>query len=153
MSLGKVKGNITSGIKDLQSAQGLKRTAVHLGLGAVIGVVADLAFQAVWTLGGVGEMLNKAGYPCLVGFSVYPQNTQYMAWNPTTKAYEMKQGAWMAWDDVILLVITVALLLTKKVWFVLGFFLGWYASSYMNLWGALGLPTNMDFLKQPIGGS
>jgi len=147
MSLGKVKGNITSGIKDLQSAEGLKRTAVQLGVGVAFGVIADFALQAVWELGGVGDMLSKAGYPVLAGFTVFPQNTSYVAWDAATKTYVTKQGAWMAWDDVILLIITIALLLTRRIWFVLGFFLGWYFSSYMNLWGALGLPHNLDFLK------
>jgi hypothetical protein len=147
MSLGKVKGNITSGIKDLQSAEGLKRTAVHLGVGVAFGVIADFVLQAVWELGGVSDMLAKAGYAVLAGFTVFPQNTSYRAWDSATQTWVIKEGAWMAWDDVILLIITVALLLTRKIWFVLGFFLGWYFSSYMNLWGALGLPTSLDFLK------
>ena len=151
MSLQKIKTTVKTGFTDLQSAEGIKRTLVHLGVGAAIGVIADLALQAIWTFAGIGDMLAKAGYPCLVGFSIFPQNTSYMAWNPTTKVYEIKQGAWMAWDDVILLAATVLLLLSKKLFFVIGFFIGWYSSSYFGLYDALGLPKNLAFLKQPVG--
>lgn len=149
MSLGKVKTNIVSGVKDLKTPEGMKRALVQLGVGAILGVIVDLVLQAIWVLGGVGDMLNKAGYPVLAGVKIFPQDTAYGKWNPTTKTNDLIQGDFICWDDVILIIITLALLLSKKVFFVIGFFLGWYFSSYLGLWQALGLPSNVDFLKTP----
>ena len=136
MSLGKVKTNIVSGVKDLKTPEGMKRTLVHLGIGAVVGIILDLVLEAIWAVGGVQAILDKTGYPRLRGFTVFPQD------------YDA-QGAFLNWDDVILLIITFALLLSKKFFFVIGFFIGWWSSSYMGLYGALGLPRSLDFLTKP----
>ena len=140
MSLQKPVARIKEGVKELQSLTGIKHILVYLGMGYVLGVIADIVMEAIWLWSGIGTWLNKQGYPALVGFTIFPQNTSYQAWNPTTSLYETKQGLWMAWDDVIMLIITVALLFSRKFWLVIGFFLGWYTSSYMNLSGALGIP-------------
>jgi len=140
MSLQKPVARIKEGVKEIQSLTGVKRVLVYLGIGAALGVIVDLIVEMIWWYSGIGEYLNKAGYPALVGFTIFPNNTSYSAWNPTTKQYETKQGLWMAWDDLILLIVTIALLFSRKFWLVIGFFLGWYSSSYFNLYDSLGLP-------------
>lgn len=138
MSLQKPVARIKEGVTQIQSLSGIKKVLVYLGLGVVFGVIADIVLEAIWLWSGIATYMNKSGYPCLEGFTIFPSNTSYQKWNG--QAYETKQGLWMAWDDVILLVITVAMLFSKKFWLVIGFFIGWYSSSYMNLSGSLGIP-------------
>lgn len=133
MSLSKVKTKLTSSVTDLKSTQGLKRVALEFGAGAAIGVIVDLLLQFI--------MYNLVfpsikWYKCqLWGFNIYPSDA-WVTTNPDTG----KTEGHVAYDDILLIVVTVMLLATKKLWFVLGFFTGWYSSSYLGLYVTLGLP-------------
>lgn len=79
-----------------------------------------------------GTYTNPTGQHTLFldGFSIYP--------------FQNVQGHYyMYYDDVILLISTVGLLLTKKVWFVLGYFVGWYFSGYFGVYRLLKLPVGV----------
>jgi len=128
MSLGKAKTRIKAGVSDLQSIQGLKRTAVHFGVGYAIGTLVDLILEYIFTQWVNVVFKDEQGMPpCLVGFGIYPD--------------EVLNGVpYMHYDDLFLLIVTVFMVFTKKLWFTVGFGLGWYISGYMNLYSALGLP-------------
>jgi hypothetical protein len=152
MSLQKIKTNVKTGVGELKTAEGMKRLLVHLGIGAAIGVIAKLALEAIMWF-GLGNALDKAGYSCLVGFKIYPNATQYRTWDNTTQQYVLHTGDFIAWDDLALLLITILLLFTRKLWFVIGFFAGWYSSGYFNLYDSLGLPHAVPDLTKPLAGS
>lgn len=133
MSLSKAKTKIKQSVADLKTTQGLKRVALEFGAGAAIGVIVDLFLQFI--------MYNIVfptvkWYKCQVwGFSIFPSD----AWT-TTNPDTGKTEPHTAYDDILLIVITLLLLATKKLWFVLGFLTGWYSSSYLGLYVSLGLP-------------
>jgi len=126
--LGKAKTRVKAGIKDLQSVQGLKRVAVHTALGAAIGAIVSLLITYIM-MHFIEPALGGEANTRIVGFGIYP-NMVDAAGVP-----------YMHYDDVLLLIVTVMLLISKKLWLVIGFFLGWYGSRYMGLYSALGLPT------------
>lgn len=121
MSLGKAKTRIKEGVKELQSVEGLKHTASWLGLGIAIGAIIQLVLEYIW-FNVVGTELSTQWR--INGVSIYPNiNPDYITG-----------------DQVILIVLTVALLFTKKLWLTVGFLIGWYTSGLMGLYSALGLP-------------
>ena len=92
-----------------------------MAIGAAIGAVVSLVMHYIQLF-----VINKyaAAYAKFDGFSIYP--------NQTVNALYV--------EDVVLIIATVAMLMTKKLWLTLGFFVGWYASNYMGFYTALGLP-------------
>jgi len=122
MSLGKAKTRIKAGVTELQSVKGLKRVAVNLGIGAAIGAIVSLVITYLM-MHFIEPALGGEANTRITGFSIYPNQT------------------YMHYDDVLLLIVTVMLLISRKLWLVVGFFLGWYGSRYMGLYSALGLPT------------
>ena len=121
MSLGKLTSKVKDGVGDLKSASGLKHTALHLGMGAAIGAIVSIVMHYIQLF-----VINKymAAYAKFDGYSIYP--------NQTVKAIYV--------EDIVLILATVGLLFSKKLWFTVGFFLGWYGSNYMGFYTALGLP-------------
>ena len=119
MSLTSIGSKIKSGAKDLTGGN-FKSIAMHLGIGAAIGAIVSLLMRAVQLY-----LINVylPAYAKYDGFSIYPNGTSVFV------------------EDIILIVATVALLFTKKLWFTVGFAVGWYSSNYMGLYAALGLPT------------
>lgn len=131
MSLGKAKTRIKEGVKELQTVQGMKRVAVRVGIGYAVGTIVDLILCYIFTnfVYPAVKDPETGAIPRFEGFSIFP-NSYYTDAAGNNVYY-------MHYDDLLLLIVTVILLFTKKLWFVVGFFMGWYFSSYMNLYGAL----------------
>jgi len=129
MSLGKPISKVKEGVKALQSPQGIKRTVVHLGIGAALGALLDIILTYIMTNFIYKWMQDNSPdpatwtKPCFEGFSIFPDQTC------------------LYYDEVLLIVITVFMFFSKKLWLVVGFFLGWYFSRYLGLYAALNLPT------------
>ena len=129
MSLGKARTRIKAGVKQLTSPEGLKRTVVHLGIGAALGALLDIILTYIM-INFVYKYLKENAEdpatwvkPSIEGFSIFPdQQVTY-------------------YDEVLLIVITVIMVMSKKFWIVIGFFLGWYFSRYLGLYAVLDLPT------------
>jgi len=126
MSLGKARTRIKEGVKEIQSTQGLKRVAVNMGMGATIGFIFNLILtyihlQIAVAVGGLKNLY-------VVGFSIYPDHL------------DIDGNPYIYYAEILQIIVTVFLLTTKKLWFVVGFFLGWYFSGYLGLYDALGLP-------------
>lgn len=126
MSLGKISTKLKSGAKDLGSTQGIKHLATNFGVGAALGSIVTLILSYI--------MYNIV-YPAtglaagqLHGFSIFPNITDAQG-----------QPA-MGYDHVILVVISVILLFTKRLWLAVGFFTGFYITVYMGVYDALKLP-------------
>lgn len=117
----------------MQSVSGIKRMVVELGIGAAVGVIVDLILAYIFinivrpalatTEDPIGEEPTR-----IYGFSIFPNQVA------------TDGRPFMHWDDIILIVITVAMVFSKKLFLTLGFFVGWYFSSYMGLYDALSLP-------------
>jgi hypothetical protein len=118
LSLSKIGSKVKSGVSDLTHGN-VKSIAMNLGIGAALGAIVALILRAIQLF-----VINKAipDYAKYDEFSIYPNGTSLYV------------------EDVILILATVGLLLSKKLWLVLGFFLGWYGSNYMGLYDALSLP-------------
>lgn len=110
--------------------------------GYAMGVLIDLGINYIFTQyvypmtdvkDGSGAYVEPLGRHTLFikDFTIFPD--QFVSVGGVTTYY-------MYFDDLILLISTAAMLLTRKVWFVLGYFLGWYSSSYLNFYTLLGLP-------------
>jgi hypothetical protein len=114
-------GKIKSGVKDLSSGSGIKSLAMHIGIGAAIGAVVSLVMHYIQLF-----IINKymTAYAKFDGFSIYP--------NQTVKSIYV--------EDIVLVLATVGLLCTKKLWLTVGFFIGWYGSNYLGFYTALKLP-------------
>jgi hypothetical protein len=117
--------------------------------GVAMGVLVDLGLNYIFTqyVYPMTDEKNPDGtYKMGLGqhslfikdFTIFPD--QYVSVGGTTTYY-------MYYDDFILLLSTIALLFTKKVWFVLGYFIGWYSSSYGNLYTLLKLPIGSRDVK------
>lgn len=111
---------VKSGIKGATTSPA--NFIISLGIGFGAGILADLILEAIWWHGGATALQPVLGneFPY---FGIFP--------NRTTS---------MAWDDFFLLLITIAMLFTKKFVLTLGFFIGWYTASYYGLYDAFGLP-------------
>lgn len=122
MSLKKVGSNIKSGFGQLTSTSGIKGALMNVGVGFAIGALTALVVRAifVYLLNPILGTNNKIN----TGFSIYPNQTEQVIY----------------FEDLVLIGSTVALLLTKRFWLVIGHFAGWYSSNYLGLWTALGLP-------------
>jgi len=105
--IGKVKGGIKGGISSPA------RFIVSLGIGFALGVILDLIMEYVYRNFLAGTIEGQLGSRWEVGFPFY------MGHDVTS----------IAWDDVIMLIITVFMLFSRKFVTTLGFFLGWYLSS------------------------
>lgn len=124
MSLRKPVSRIKEGVKELGSPQGIKRVAVHFGLGVALGAILDLILQYIM-LNLINPNTDQPTY--IVGFNIMPNHV--IDGEPV-----------LFYDDILLILLTVMMLFTKKLWFVVGFFTGWYFSSYMGLYDSLNLP-------------
>lgn len=121
MSLKSIGSKVKTGVGELTSVSGMKKTAMWLGIGAAIGAIVAVVLHYIQLF-----VINKyaAAYAKIDGFGIYP--------NQTTPALYV--------EDILLIVISVAMLATKKFWLTIGFVLGWYGSNYLGLYTALGLP-------------
>jgi len=120
---------IEKGKTALKTATGSPITVVkQLAIGGAVGVLVDFfvtwiytAFLAETVQGTLGDRL-EVGFPFYMGHDVTS----------------------IAWDDVLLIILTLGMLLfgwfRKRFWFIIGFGLGWYGSSCLNLYGALLKP-------------
>jgi hypothetical protein len=120
MSLGKIK----TGIKQVTTMEGIPKILMHLGIGFAVGVIADWLLEAIVWATSSGKGWGRVE----VGFPFYGVNPNYST--VTSIAY----------DDVLLMGITVIALFTKKFWLVIGFFLGWYLSSSFDLYSRIVKP-------------
>lgn len=123
MSLGKIKTNVKTGIGQLQTSQGLKHMVVWLGIGAALGVIIDLVLEYLMRNYINGWLATQTYIPQRIdGIGIFPNST------------------FLSYDDLALLISTIVLLFTKRLWLVVGYFIGWYSSSYLGLYTAMGLP-------------
>lgn len=107
-----------------------KTVVMQLLIGGAIGVLIDLFLEFImWH--GLGDLIKKQEWMperLEVGFPFY-------ATHDITS---------IAWDDVLLLIITIGMLFfgwfRKRFWFIIGFFFGWYGSSSLGLYNALLKP-------------
>lgn len=122
MSLKTLPNKVTAGISQLKTGQGMKSAAIQLGMGAAIGAIAALLLHALQIF-----VINKylAAYSKIDGFTIYPNA-------PSNSIFV---------EDIILIMLSVGMIFTKKLWLGVGFIVGWYASNYMGLYTALHLPT------------
>lgn len=105
-----------------------KTVLMQLAIGGAVGVIIDLILEFImWH--GVSDWINsQEAIPnrLELGWSIFPNQT------------------WIAWDDVLLLIITLGMLLfgwfRKRFWYIIGFFFGWYGSSFLGLYNALLRP-------------
>lgn len=107
-----------------------KTVVMQLLIGGAIGVLIDFFMEfLMWS--GLSKWISEqeaipdrleVGFPFYIG-------------------HDMTS---IAWDDVILLIITLGMLLfgwfRKRFWFIIGFFFGWYGSSCLGLYDALLKP-------------
>lgn len=130
MSLSKAKTRVKEGVKELQTVAGLKRAGLHFGIGVALGAIVALILQYVFS-----QYLNPW---------MRSTNPEKLEWH--IKGIAIWKGANIHGEpvlyisDIILIVMTVAMLFTKKLWLVVGFFVGWYSSGALGLYWALGGP-------------
>lgn len=99
-----------------------KNRIIQMLIYMVYGILADLALEALVWWSGLSKM---EGWGRLeVGFPFY-------AGNSITS---------IAYDDLILIAVSIYLLLTKRFYKGIGFFLGFYMSTVGNFYGVLGIP-------------
>jgi len=132
MSLGKVKTKITEGVKELGNTQGLKRVVTNFGIGVALGAIVDLILAYIMI--NIVEPAMGVKATRIYGFSIFPN---FNDTNPDTGNME----PYMPYDDILQIIICVLLLMSKKLWLVIGYFVGFYATSYMGLYYSLDLPT------------
>lgn len=97
-----------------------KQRLITFVLWFIYGIIADILFEALvkFTSGDAGTWGRlEVGFPFYVG-------------HDTTS---------IAYDDLILLAVTLFFIFTRKVWKGLGFFFGWYVSSCQDFYSRLGL--------------
>lgn len=117
MSVGKIKSAMTQ----VTTAKGIPKVLITLAIGFIFGVIADFIMEAL-----VWATAPEKGWGCLeIGFSFY---------------YKKPDITCISYDDLILLGVTIAAFFTRKLWLVLGFFLGWYISSNEMLYHAIAVP-------------
>lgn len=134
MSLGKVKTTLKTGVGELQSTAGLKRVAMHTGIGFAIGAIVFLIIRAIF----IHLIYSKNGLGWL---EVHPDHPELPAGPPMIWGVSIfPDGRDLMYDEVLLIIITLVTLVSKKLWFTIGFFLGWYTSDYLGLYSALGIP-------------
>lgn len=106
--------------------------------GALMGVIVNFVLSYIFSIivypatdkkGTDGNYSDPVGMHTLYidGVSVYPfqnVNGQY----------------YMYYNELIEVLSTIALLVTKKYWFVIGYFAGWYSAGYFGLYRMLKLP-------------
>jgi hypothetical protein len=128
--LSKIVGKVKTGVSNIAD----KPTTVlmQLGLGVAIGVIIDLLLEFAmyhgikqWIDDYVGTEDNRLDW----GFAFYYNHPELLS---------------IAWDDVILLIITMGMLFfgwfRKRFWSIIGFFLGWYLSSCHGWYQAILKP-------------
>lgn len=101
--------------------KGAKNAAIWFGIGFALGVIAQWALRALQLF-----VINKyfPDYSKIDGFKIYPNA-------PTNSVYV---------EDIILILLSISMLLTKKIWLTLGFTGGWWISGYMGFYDAISLP-------------
>lgn len=112
-----VVGKVKTGVKGAIGSPA--RFLVSLGIGFAIGVIADLIMEYVYRNFLAGVMEPQLGSRWEIGFPFY---------------YAYPELTSIAWDDVILLVITMLMLFSKRFVTTLGFFLGWYVSTNIGFY-------------------
>lgn len=138
----KIKSGASSVAGGSKLGGGWKGRILAMVFGAIIGVLVDLGLNYVFTMyvypmtdekDASGTYTQDIGRHTLFikDLTIFP--SQYVTVGESTIYY-------MYYDDLILLISTVLLLMTRKIWFVLGYFIGWYAASYTHLYTALKLP-------------
>lgn len=97
-----------------------KNRIINFLIYLVLGIIADLALEAVvlWTSNGKGWGSLEVGFPFYIGHDI------------TSIAY----------DDLILLAVSLVLVFSKQVWKGMAFFIGFYMSSCGDFYGKFGFP-------------
>lgn len=127
MSLGKLTGKIKEGAQDIKSATGWQRILVQMGIGVAIGAIVDIILNYIIVV-LIYQRWKPESECRIYGLQLFPYDFD----TATNQGY-------CHYDDVLLIVITIAMLFTKKIWLTLGFFVGWFSSSYLGLYTALGM--------------
>lgn len=120
----KIGGKLKDIPKDITKPKEWMNLAIEITIGFLVGVLVDIFLEAI-----VHQLIKEFGGRVEVGFPFY--------YNHDTTS--------IAYDDILLIVISVATIFIKKIWFTIGFSLGWYISSCHDFYGRLGFP------KEPIG--
>jgi len=115
-----IKAKVKGAVTQASTMKGIPRVLIHVAIGFVVGVIADIILE--WLVVSTSE----TGWGQLeTGFSIY---------------YKDPAMTYIPYDDLILLIVTIIALFTKKFWVVIGFFLGWYISSNEGLYGKIVAP-------------
>lgn len=134
-SLKNKAGNLASG------GNSWKSRIIAMLFGLAVGVGVDLLLQYIFTMyvyPATDEKLPDGSYAMAAGqHTLFIDNISIYPWQNVQGHY------YMYFDDLILLASTVILLFTKKFWFVIGYFAGWYTSGYMHLYTTLKLPVGI----------
>ena len=123
MSVRKIKEKLNAIPRDIKQPKQWLNIAVEITLGFFVGVLVDIFFEAIMHYLYV-PYLKDVPSRIEVGFSIYYNH-------PHTS---------IAVDDLILIFVSFGTLFLKKIWFTLGFSLGWYFSSCHDFYGLLGFP-------------
>ena len=112
-----IKAKAKTAITEATTAKGIPLLIRNFLLGLALGFLVDFILEAiVW-------LTSEKGWGGVeVGFSIYYANPS------TTK---------IPYDDVLLIIATIVMLFSKKLWFVFGFFVGWYVGSNTGIYGKL----------------
>ena len=111
--------------KDITKPSEWLNVAIEITIGFLVGVMVDIFLEAI-----VHQLIKEFGGRWEIGYPIY---------------YTHPDVTSIAYDDILLIVISVATIFLKKIWFTIGFSLGWYISSCHDFYGRLGFP------KEPIG--
>lgn len=111
--------------KDITKPKEWLNIAIQITIGFVVGVLVDIFLEAI-----VHQVVKELGGRLEVGVPLY---------------YTHPDVTSIAYDDALLIVISVLTIFAKKIWFTIGFSLGWYLSSCHDFYGILRFP------KTPIG--
>lgn len=130
-AIGKVKTKLKEGIGEVKESP--TRAITHVGIGVAIGAIFDLILEHLMWSGVADWIQSQENIPnALYGFTIFPNNI------------DAEGTLWMAWDDVILLIITIGMFIfgwfKKGMLYIIGFTIGWYLASYLGLYSSLLKP-------------
>lgn len=134
-AIGKAKTKMKTGISTVTESP--MRAATQVGIGIAVGVIIDLIVEWMMWSGLADWVKSQDWLPNrLEGITIFPQNYDTDAEGNTI--------AWMSWDDVFLLIVTIGMFVLgwfkKGMLYIVGFTIGWYLSSYFGLYGSLLKP-------------
>lgn len=121
-----LKGKLKTAYKQASTLEGIPKVVLQIGFGFAIGAILDMIVHALYSAFIAEGWEKVAGSRSPVPFYYYRYPPEEYDWAST-----------LAWDDLFLFILTFLVLLSKKVWFTVGFFFGWYVSSNEELYARL----------------